>query len=188
MNSRQNGESARSEQRDERTPSVDTARGNSQIALTALGTTADLVAIVVLFATGFVGLGTGAVLINVWVAAFFAHRGRLSAGRWLVTIAALLLTAALGGILGYLWGPALAPTASRDADLQGYCAALGANGFSVRDPEAPRSPDGRFFCKGIPKPINMMSACRWKWGPQKQPPTLSDESNAYTWRCHPQYR
>ena len=171
-----------------RRPSAKDDHGYLQLLLAAVGTTADVLAISFLFVTGYAGVGTAVLLLNIWFAAWLVLRGRISAQRGALTVAVIVLTATLGGILGYLWGPAIAPTASRDADLQGYCLALGVVGFKVRDPTVPRSPEGRFFCNGIAKPVNMESACRWKWGPQERPPTLANESDAFTWRCHPRFR
>lgn len=159
-----------------------------QLVLTAAGTAADLTAIFLLFVTGYAALGVTVILLTVWFLAFLVIRDRIPSGPAILVVAVLVLTLILGGALGYLWGPAFAPTASRDADLQGYCAALGADGFSIQNRNTPRSPEGRFFCRGLTEPISMEAACRWKWGPQKRPPTLADESDAFTWRCHPRYR
>lgn len=96
----------------------------------------------------------------------------------------------IGGLLGYLFGPVMAPAPSRDADIYGYCISFAHTDGSdpPKEPTLPRSPEGQFHCKGSTKPVNMEQACRWKWGPQAKPPTLANESDAYSWRCHPKYR
>jgi hypothetical protein len=163
-----------------------TGRPVWQLVVASTGTVADLLAIVLLFVTGLVGIGLLASLATVWAVAILAVLVR-GAHTVVVVGAALIITLALGGILGFLWGPAWAPQTSRDADLQGYCAALGSPGITIKNPEIPRLSQGDFYCRGIASPINMDAACRWKWGPEASRATLADESSAYTWRCHPKY-
>lgn len=156
------------------------------------GSAADIIAIAGLFYTGNHDLAVAAILLTLGVAGavWFHKNAQLKFSRKLTVIAIYMMAIALtlGGTLGYFWGPALVPAASRDVDLWGYCAALGVRGATVQDPRVPHSQEGQFRCTGSETPINIEAACRWKWGPQDKPPTLMNDNNAYTWRCHPRYR